>query len=84
MKIKNYCIQCHGTGHVVTHDPYAPPSDITCPYCNGLGYTTTDIIGDELTGIIDKIDATQAYLETLRTDLTTALTAIWNKVKNLP
>ncbi len=38
---------------------------------------------DKVNDVKEKCDATQAYLETLRTDLTTALTAIWNKVKNL-
>jgi len=76
MKIKYYCSPCNGSGNVLTNDPYMPPTITDCSCCGGLGYTTTDIIGTEF-------DDIHAELTSLRTDLTTALTAIYNKVKNL-
>ena len=44
MKIKNICYFCNGTGKIFTHDPYYPPTEITCNYCDGVGYKTVDIV----------------------------------------
>jgi hypothetical protein len=66
MQIKNNCSHCHRTGHVLTSDPYQTPTDIPCPYCDGVGYKTTDIIGSELDDIIAKIDAIKEVVDQIK------------------
>ncbi len=69
MQIKNHCVPCHGTGHVVTHDPYSTPSDIPCSYCNGVGYIATDIIGTDFTDILDKIQEVKTKVNAMQADV---------------
>ncbi len=56
MQIKHVCVECDGTGIVAKIDPYSPETEKPCPYCQGVGYLTTDIIGDDLTNIMAKCE----------------------------
>lgn len=72
------CQWCGGTG--TYQNASANPSG--CPYCGGDGYISAGRV--KIVELRAELDEISAYLVTLRTDLTTVLTAIWNKVKNLP
>jgi len=71
MYIKTVCHTCKGT----TRIPFSDAADQDCPNCLD-GFTRQEIECPEIAQII----AEQA---SLRADLTTALLAIYNKVKNL-
>ncbi len=69
MQIKNVCYLCEGTGSVFTTDPYYPPTEITCPYCDGVGYLTKDIIGSELTDTLSKLDEIKTKQNQMQADI---------------
>lgn len=83
MKLRIPCTDCKGTGVDLVPagtwngETYIPAADTTCKLCGGNGYFDQPITTEE-------VEAVSAYLVSLREDLTTVLTAIWNKVKNLP
>jgi len=72
MKLKQTCSVCRGSGHT--------PAQNICPCCDGLGCLEHEIDLEALQSQIDEIQVEQA---SQRTDLTAALTQIWNKVKDL-
>jgi DnaJ-class molecular chaperone len=82
MKLKIPCIDCKGTGidpqphGTFENGVYIPPVGVECGTCQGSGYFDQSITTEE-------VDAVSTYLITLREDLTVALAAIWNKVKDL-
>lgn len=77
MQIKHYCSQCEGTGNTATHDPYSPPIIITCPRCDGAGYTTQDIIGDDFASLAETLDDLKTKLNHIKNKVDD----IWDKVK---
>lgn len=46
MQIKMLCSACQGTGHDVRNSE--PPVQYECRHCDGVGYHTIDLIGNEL------------------------------------
>jgi len=54
MQIKIVCTYCRGSGLDIRISD--PPVQYECHICNGTGYHTIDIIGDELTDIMDKLN----------------------------
>ena len=69
MQIKHVCVECDGTGIVGKHDPYSPETEQPCPYCQGVGYLTTDIIGTDFTDILDKIQEVKTKINTMQADV---------------
>lgn len=85
MIITRPCERCNGTGEV-DNPPGGDIPDITCPDCDGeakLPFAEIEDIDTRLTDIKDRIDSIIAEQASQRTDLTAALDAIWDKVKNL-
>lgn len=82
---KKICKDCRGTGYRRGGNP--PQQTDTCGDCQGTDYVSYGIITLDLetalSDIIDKVDSMIAEQAAQREDLTTALEAIWNKVKNL-
>ena len=77
IELKIICKDCKGTGK----RPYGPVDEepAICGDCAGSGYKTWGVLDD----VDEKLDAIIAEQASQREDLTTALTQIWNKVKDL-
>ncbi len=69
MQIKHICYFCKGTQVFPLNDPYSPAGDVPCPYCQAVGYSTTDIIGDEFNNILDKIQELKTKINTMQADI---------------
>jgi len=67
------CNHCLGTGK----EPDSP--EVDCLVCGGTGEIVACFYG----GTLAKLDAIIAEQASIRDDLTTAIAAIWNKVKDL-
>jgi DnaJ-class molecular chaperone len=61
VKIKNICWTCNGTGEVPHYG--VPPGTDDCRDCDGQGFNTVDVIGDDFTELNTKIDAIKAMLD---------------------
>lgn len=83
MKLRTICHDCKGSGIDLVPEGtwvdgvYVPATGTVCTRCQGAGHLDQVVTTEE-------VEVISKYLITLRTDLTTILTAIWNKVKNLP
>lgn len=69
MQLKHVCTECDGTGKVRDADHWESPSDIDCKYCQGIGYSVTNIIGDDFTNIIDKIQEVKTKINQMQADI---------------
>lgn len=85
--VKQICAQCGGDGEYRSKESSGEETVLPCPWpgCNGTGsYEICRIEVDPGTDDISaKCDAIAAEQEAQRADLTSALNAIWNKVKDL-
>lgn len=77
LTIKKSCPVCQGSGSI----PAATGQGDACVICDETGYVEIGEI--DVSDITDKLDAIIAEQASQREDLTTALTQIWNKVKDL-
>jgi len=82
MQLKMLCSYCLGTGKDIRISD--PPVEYVCNHCDGVGYHTFDIIGDELSDIIDKIQEVKTKVNTVEADINyikARVDQIWDKVK---
>lgn len=77
MEIRTGCSACHGTGKIVTNNPYESRIEIACSHCNEIGYTVTTISAPEF----DVLTATLDDLKTKINHIKDKVNDIWDKVK---
>lgn len=68
MQIKILCTLCDASGQKV--DPLTiPPTSGICQNCDGVGYTTIDVIAPELDTIFEKLEEIKTKQNQMQADI---------------
>ena len=81
MQIKIVCTYCRGSGLDIRISD--PPVQYECHICNGVGYHTIDIIGDELTDIMDKLNDIKEKMDEIKVMLDSPTLGLQKMSSNL-